>query len=226
MLIAEELFLLSIDEKKHLPYISANHILSYSIVGGLLAELLLDEKIEERNDVVTVLSTTADHKLLEETLKMLKKKDNKKIEYWISKLHNLHRNAKKKVAYYLEKQHVLKITRKKMLGLFPTENYEIKQSIDLNEYRQKFDRVLEKIQANESLSRSEEEAFVLLSLVDVSDLLKHIYDDKYRVKEIKRQMKDMKDNLPVSKAVQATIDTITVVIMSAAVAATSSSTTS
>lgn len=52
ILLAEQLFLLSVDPKTSRPYGRAGSALSYSLNGALLAELALNGHIELRNSKI------------------------------------------------------------------------------------------------------------------------------------------------------------------------------
>src|SRR5699024_10391447 len=212
MLIAEELFLLSMDQKKNVPYFRTNSSLAYSLVGSLLAELMLEGDVDEVQDKIIINNRSNDHPLLQETLHMLETKPNQTIEYWVSKLESLHRNIKKKDDRQLQSNRCIRIEKKKVLGLFKTEKYHLKEERAIEDYREQFRQVLEKMDDSDSFTQQEERTLILLSFVHVNELLDIVFDDKREVSSIKKKLKQSKDHLPVSKAVKAIINTITVVI--------------
>lgn len=78
LLLAEQLFLLSIDPKTNKAYGRASSKLPYSLSGALLAELMLEGQVEMHRSKIEIVYTEVEDPLLKETLMMIQQKSKKR----------------------------------------------------------------------------------------------------------------------------------------------------
>src|SRR5699024_6630064 len=171
LLLAEQLFLLSIDPKTNRPYARASTTLPFSLSGALLAELMLDEKVVEKGSKLEVIDDKIEDPLLKETLEMMRLKDNKTAKYWVPKLKSNHKNLPRKVAEKLDNEEVGTVQDKRMLCIFPSYIYIFEHETFFKNRKEAFKLVLDKYKEQQPLEKEEEKIVVLMSLAYVSNLI-------------------------------------------------------
>ncbi|RQW20327.1 GPP34 family phosphoprotein [Bacillus sp. C1-1] len=226
-LLAEQLFVLSLDPHKKKPYARSAASLSYGLAAAILTDLLLDSLIEVRHKKIVPLSKKAADPLLEETLMLMNNTKPKTPEYWVTALPSKLDNIQHTIARKLENSTILTVNKKYILGLFPSFTYECKQENLIPIVRERFVTILEKTNQQEPLNKTEERHLMLLSLLQSSKLVDIVFTDRNEVKKIEKQVKHLNKNLPLSKSVKMAtefIDTsITMAIATAVVTSTTSS---
>ncbi|UUI03926.1 GPP34 family phosphoprotein [Oceanobacillus jeddahense] len=215
LLLAEELFLLSIDPKTKRVYGRASSAMPYSFSDALIAELMIGGQVELHRSKLEVVHSEVEDPLLKETLEIMLLKKKKTPKYWVSALKRSHKNIARKIANKLEQVGVGNIEEKRILGMFPSYTYTFNQTDFIKTMKESFQTVLEKSNKQESLDKEEERVVVLMSLVHVSNLLRIVFPDRKEVKRTEKQIKQLSKNLPVSKAVKVTIDSINTAIFTA-----------
>ncbi|MFD1453557.1 MULTISPECIES: GOLPH3/VPS74 family protein [Oceanobacillus] len=215
LLLAEQLFLLSISPKTNQPYGRASSALPYCLSGALLAELMLEDKVKLRQSKMEVVHTEVEDPLLKEAIEIMRLKNKKTPKYWVSALKRSYKNLPRKIADKLEQAGVGNMEEKRILGMFPSYTYTFNQA-DFNRTMIKnFRTVLGKSKKQDLLEKEEERIVVLMSLVHISSLLRIVFPERKEAKWAEKQIKQMSKNLPVSKAVKATLDSINAAIFAA-----------
>ncbi|MFD1417123.1 GOLPH3/VPS74 family protein [Oceanobacillus jeddahense] len=215
LLLAEELFLLSIDPKTKRVYGRASSALPYSLSGAFMADLMLEGQVELHRSKLEVVHSEVEDPLLKETLEIMLLKKKKTPKYWASALKRSQKNIARKIANKLEQAGVGNMEEKRILGMFPSYTYTFNQTDFIKTMKKSFQTVLEKSNKRKSLEKEEERIIVLMSLVHVSSLLRIVFPDQKEAKRAEKQIKQLSKNLPVSKAVKATIDSINTAIFTA-----------
>ncbi|WP_130859073.1 GOLPH3/VPS74 family protein [Gracilibacillus phocaeensis] len=215
-LLAEQLFLLSIDPKTKRPYGRASATLPYSLSGALLAELVLEGQIEMQRSKLGVIDSEVADPLLQESLTVMQHKKKKTPKYWVSALKRTHKNLPREMAIKLDHAGVGSMEEKRVLGVFSSYTYTFDRANFIQTTKKSFQVVLEKINKHEALAKEEERIVVLMSFVHVSNLIRIVFSDRKEAKQAEKQIKKRSKNLPVPQAVKATIDSIHASIFAAA----------
>lgn len=215
LLLAEQLFLLSIDPKTNRVYGRAVSVISYSLNGALLTELALDGHITLHNSKLEVINSQVDDPLLKETLDIIEKKGLKTPKQWVSALRASHKNIQLKIGTKLDRSSVITMKEKSILGAFPSYLYKFNPDNYTKKAYKNFQNIVQKNKNGESLV-GEERTVVLMSLIHASNLLRIIFPNSKEAREAEKHIKQLNKYLPVSSAVKETIDSINVSIFAAA----------
>jgi len=119
--IYEEILLLALRDKKGSTHFGVNY--QFAMAGAIVAELLLDKKIEiekvkKKKFVKLVDGTLSGDDILDETLQKLQTaKRRQRVEAWVSRLANI-RRIKHRAAENLCKKRILKMEEDKVLMIF------------------------------------------------------------------------------------------------------------
>jgi uncharacterized metal-binding protein len=169
--LAEELYLLSIYEKKHKIVFSENVVTSYALAGAILADLLLLQKIKvEKDQFVRV----EDENLPDDPLlklffgKIIKEKNPRKIKFWINNFSRDEKMIKEKIREQLLKKKVIKGKKKKFFWL-PYKEFQM-FGTSAKFITKEILRMI--VLGNE---KGETRSIVLLNLIRVCNLLNHIF---------------------------------------------------
>ncbi|GGP13047.1 GOLPH3/VPS74 family protein [Oceanobacillus neutriphilus] len=207
--------MLLLGPKTNQAYGRASSALPYSLSGALLAELMLEGQVEFHHSKLEVVHSEVEDPLLKETLKIMQLKKNKTPKYWVSALKRSHKNLPNKIAGKLDRAGVGNMEEKRILGMFPSYTYTFNQADFIRTMRESFRTVLEKSKKQDLLEKEEERIVVLMSLVYISNLLRIVLPERKEAKRAEKQIKEMSKNLPVSKAVKATLDSTNAAIFAA-----------
>lgn len=125
--LAEEFFLLSIDDAKGKVITAVSDGLQIGLAGALLADLALHGKISLANKRLTVIDPSpTGEMLLDEALRRLaSEKKPRKVSAWVEKLAD--KKLPKKTAQRLVEKNVLQIVEKRYLWVIP---YEVFPQVD------------------------------------------------------------------------------------------------
>lgn len=214
MLLVEQLFLLSINPNTHRPYGRVASLLSYTLNGALLAELALEGRIELRNSKVEVVESEVEDYLLRNTINVILKETPKTPKHLISTLRINQTNIQKKVGNRLNNSGIIVIEEKRTLGIFPTPYYKFQAEHFIAEVKESFQEVLKKGKNNCAVEDAE--IIILMTLVNASNLLRIIFPNGKEAREVERQIKELNQNLPISQAIKATVDSVNMSVLAAA----------
>jgi len=215
--IAEELFLLSVHEKKHSLSFSSNYEVDYALAGALLAELLLLEKIKinEEGRVEISPEAEADDPLLAIIWKKIKKeKRPRKINYWIRLFGQDQKKVKDQIIENLIQKNVIAVKNKKFLWI-PYKEYT-QQDTTAKFFSKEMLRLV--VFAKE---KSGDHSIILLSLVRACDLLDHLFTID-EIAAAKTRVNELVKNEILGNSVMATIQKISDAAAIAVLAASSS----
>lgn len=216
--IAEELFLISVHEKKHTLSFSSNYEVDYALAGALLAELLLLEKISinEESRLEIKAEATTDNPLLAIVLKKIKKeKRTRKINYWIRLLGQDQKKVKDQIIENLIQKNVIAAKKKKFLWI-PYKEYT-QQDTTAKFFSKEMLRLV--VFAKE---KSGDQAIILLSLVRACNLLDHLFTID-EIGAAKVRVNELVKNEVLGNSVMVTIQEISDATAIAVLAASSSS---
>jgi golgi phosphoprotein 3 len=215
--LAEELFLISIHEKKHSLSFSSNYEVDYALAGALLAELLLLEKIRINEDgrVEVNPASDTDDPILEIVLKKLKKeKKLRKINFWIRVFGQDQKKIKEQIIENLIQKKIFTAKKKKFLWI-PYKEYA-QQDTTAKFFSKEMLRLV--VFARE---KSGDQAIILLSLVRACNLLDHLFTVD-EIAAAKTRVNELVKNETVGNSVMETIQEISDAAAIAVLAAASS----
>src|SRR5699024_6751061 len=115
-LLAEKLFLLSIDKRTKRPYGRTASLLSYTLNAALLAELLMRECIVIRDKKVEVVDGAKEDGLLDETNQIIQSKRKQSPKQMIATLRREHKNIQVKLAKKLSEAGELDLDLRQYFG--------------------------------------------------------------------------------------------------------------
>lgn len=182
--IAEALYILALDHQTGTIVAPAAHILEPVLAGAILAELVLQGRLDEealtaQHRVLALDLTATEHPLLDKILfEIFDTIGERKLKYWINTL--IYKNIQQEIAQHLVEKGVL-IRKKKRLRLVspPGENFSAKIPLK-NRLRTRI------LVGQPDLDPSDK---ILLALLDHSGLLKLVFtldERKAAHKEIKK----------------------------------------
>jgi Golgi phosphoprotein 3 len=215
--LAEELFLISIHEKKHSLSFSSNYEVDYALAGALLAELLLLEKIRINEDgrVEANPVSYTDDPILAIVLKKIKKeKKSRKINFWIRVFGQDQIKIKEQIIENLIQKKIFTAKKKKFLWI-PYKEYT-QQDTTAKFFSKEMLRLV--VFARE---KSGDQAIILLSLVRACNLLDHLFTVD-EIAAAKTRVNELVKNETVGNSVMETIQEISDAAAIAVLAAASS----
>ncbi|GAK03517.1 hypothetical protein JCM19037_1851 [Geomicrobium sp. JCM 19037] len=218
--LADMLMLTAIDPEKDRVYVRSSSALPYGLSGALIAELMLSANVELQKDKVVVIHREHEDPVLQKTLQIIENDKRKRsAKDWVYKLTTAHKNLPNVMAYHLEEQSYLDVKEHKFLWIFPHYTYHLREENNITGLRETFNTVLQKAQEKTPFNREEERLIVLLSLIDASKLLGIVYPDSKEERSVRKHLKQVNKDLPVSKAVYETIMAIEASVVIAVTAA-------
>jgi golgi phosphoprotein 3 len=124
---AEELILLSLDDKKG--NFLAMSLMSFesALAGAILMELALTNKIDtDLEHLILVNDSPTGDPIYDEIIEMIKQYPNdKNALYWVKEIRNRFSNLREVITLRLVKRGILEEKTKKILGLFPQKRYPV-----------------------------------------------------------------------------------------------------
>jgi golgi phosphoprotein 3 len=211
--LSEELFLLSIDDDEGVILGSAKKTLPYGMVGAILAELALSERINiDSGKLILVDTTLTGDPELDETMQLLgASKKPHKITYWIKELAS--QKIVKRIASRLVDKGVLRREEKHLLWVIPFEAFPTQDASAKYWIKQHLrDMVL-------GGAKPEANTIVLLSLLKACQLLNIIFTKDER-KAATKKIAELVTGEGFGEAVAKSIKEIQTVMMSAILVAT------
>ena len=124
---AEELILLSLDDKKgnFLPM----SLMSFesALAGAILMELALQNKIDtDLEHLILINDSKTGDPVYDDIIQMIKQyPDSKNALYWVKEIRNKYSNLREVLTKRLVNNGILEEKKKKILGLFPQKRYPI-----------------------------------------------------------------------------------------------------
>lgn len=216
--LTEELFLLSLREKKStvgLPYSTA---MPYALGGAMLAELVFSGQIQIDKDKRVWLINDAqplEDKRLTELLDMIRESAKpRKITHWIITIAGKGKKLEKKLLGELIAQGILKEEEKKILWVIPYTEYS-QQDASAKYLRKQHLRDI--VLAGKAV---DQQSVALLSLLKAIDLLNHLFTPD-EIKAAGNRVDEIIKDESIGKAVIETVDSISSAAVAAALASNS-----
>lgn len=206
--LVEEFLLIALDDDKGVFVTDSTH-LHYGFAGAILLELALREKIDIDGDYIELKSTSVDSgTVMEKALEMIAASDKKrKVKDWLMKLANKAGEMKAITLNRLIERGIIRKEEHKILWIIPNNKYPTSNANPENKVRERLKSVT--VDGAESAPRD----IMLLSLIDVSDLVKEAFRDQADYKQLKKKIKDITQDVRISQAINKSIREIQTAIM-------------
>lgn len=218
---AEKFLLLAQHPNKGKLLISNIHI-QYGIVGALLLDLSIRNKITIDGDKLIVNNSDEikDPNLLE-ILTIIKESPRpRRIRYWVNKFSRKSKKFKSLIVDDMEVKRLIRVEYKKFLGIFPYKKtflLDTRKRLDLT--KQLHNAILHE-------RKLEEENIGILGLVEACKMHKILASDRRELKELRKKLKLFLKDSPIAKVVDNTIKQVQAAIIGAVIAASTVATTS
>jgi len=212
--IYEEILLLALRDKKGSTHFGVNY--QFAMAGAIVAELLLDKKIEiekvkKKKFVKLVDGTLSGDDILDETLQKLQTaKRRQRVEAWVSRLANI-RRIKHRAAENLCKKRILKMEEDKVLMIFRRKLYpEINPKPEKQILNKMFDAIFTEKR------NIDPHTLVLISICHSTGMLKPLFDKK-KLRERKSKIKEIVNGNLVGKATKEAVEAMQAAVMVATI---------
>jgi len=213
--IVEEFLLIALHPVKGRFIISDLHI-NYGIIGALLMEMSLENKISIENDrLILGKYRRIDNSIISEIISIIEKSGKaRKIKYWVSRLSRKARTYKWSLLDGLELKGLVRVEDKRFLGFIPYKKcYLIDDKLRNQLVKQKKACILfRKELSNRNI--------VVLGLIEACQIYKAFSSDKSELKIMKKELKLIIKENPIADSVDKTIKELQSAVMGAVVAST------
>lgn len=193
-----------------IPDLKINH----GIIGAILLEMSIDNKIVIENDRLILKNTkNDDNQIIAEVSEIINNsKKLRKIKNWIPKLENKARKYKWIILKDLVRKKIIRIEKKKFLGIIPYKScYLINSKI-------RYDLIKE-LKRRVQYHRDLDSANVsVLGLIEACHMYKVLTTEKAELKRIKKELKKIIKESPIADTVDKTIKEVQAAVISAVVA--------
>lgn len=212
--IYEEILLLALGDKKGTILFGVNY--PQAIAGAILAELLLNHKIEiessgKKKFVKLANQKSTENVLLDECInKIATAKRRSQLQNWVQRFANISR-LKHKAAQSLCRNGILKLEEDKVLFIF---NRKIYPEIDPRPEKRLMDKLYQAIFGTSK--KIDPETVILISICNSTGILRQIFD-KSRLKEKKTRIKEITSGNLVGEATKDAIEAMQAAIMVAVI---------
>lgn len=211
--LAEELYLLALNDEKGTVIGSASLALPYGLAGALVMELLLLDKLkmDGKNLIVTDKKKTGND-LLDEALDSIKQSNKiRTCQYWVNKLPSAVKDLKKRILADLVKKRILREEEQRVLWVFPTHRYPTKNGLPERELRERIRNVV--LKKKEPDLRTS----FIINLMKACGLIPEVFDKDER-KMAKQRIGEITVNDPVGKGIEDSVTAIQAAIFTAVTA--------
>jgi len=184
--------------------------LQYGIIGALLLQMSVEERINIENDLLILKSGKGkpDPMIAEIELLIRNSKKQRKTRYWVNKLARKSRRYKKATLEKLSSARIIRIEPRKFLGIIPYKKVYLVNSRLRND--------LIKQLKNSLISKHEltNDKVVLLGLIEAAKMHKIFSSDKHELKRIKKALKESIKENKIAATVDKTIKEVQAAIIS------------
>jgi len=210
---SEDFLLLCIDPENG-GFMFSDQQITYGLVGAILLDLSLNEKIEIIDDSLHFKNLHDDHPVLNEINKIYRKdSDHKKLKFWINKLSRKSHKIKWELLWTLKAKNYIGIHVNKFLGIFPYRKcYIIEHEIRSDKLHNLRASLL-------SAQYLVSENMALLSLIEACKMYKLLTNDREEVKRIKSDLKEIIKENPIAIMVDRSLKDIHAAVVAAATTA-------
>lgn len=194
--LSEKLFCLAINPNKGGLLMSASSVLSMTLAGSVVVELMKQDLIAIENKVIRLKNPTMQSDEIHEFfLRHIREhRKDRKLRSWISYFNMRGRKVQKLFIRNLVRKNVLRTEERRILFI-PYEKVFLMDRDLVETIRRDVENVML------SQSGSSEEMVVLAMMTEKTNLLSRIFPDRARRKEASRNLKNMPET-EVSKAVK------------------------
>ena len=215
--LADELFLLSLEDKKNGVGFSSSFELSYAMAGAVLLELSLMGKIRLEGKRVLVLNATpTGSELMDELLeKMAAARKPRKLVEWVGVFMEKSKKLKKAALAALVGQGILRAEEKSFLWVIPYTGYREQDS------SAKYGLKLHLRAVVLGGEKIDEHTAALLSLGQAAGLLDHLFT-RDELRQAKKRVEALVKDDAVGQAVQEVIDSVNAAVAASVMVATGS----
>ncbi len=177
--LSEELLLLALNEKKGIIAPFKKEYIKYGVAAALLQELIILEKLQLDEDMITVIEGNPfGDKLLDPALEILEQSEKKKkVQHWVSKIGGKYGKLKKILLDELIDKDVLKPKdepgdREGGPGLLRRQRFKIWYDMPLQQLRKRLNDIL--VYGEESDPKS----LRLIGLIHACKITRQVFPDK------------------------------------------------
>lgn len=173
----------------------------YGIIGALLLQMSVEERISIENDLVTLNSGKGKPGSMIAEIELLIRNSRKKrkLKHWVSKLSRKSNKYKKALLEELATARIIRIEPKKFLGLIPYKNTYLVNR------RLRSDLIKELKGSIFSKHEIENDQLVLFGLIEATKMYKVFTTDSAELKRIKKALKELIKENPIAGSVDKTI---------------------
>jgi golgi phosphoprotein 3 len=198
--ICEELLLLSLDDEEGKLVTSSSELISFTLAGAVLFELMLLGKIEIEDGKLTTLPTEPmGHPVFDLAItRFAKQKKTKALKHWVGQVAKDADKIQKILLEKLVDLGALSEENRTFLWVFKYNRYPTDDSRIEDKIRR---RVVESLFGNEPMGTRD---YVLLLLIGAARIESEVFQ-KDQVKEAGRLIKDLKRNDAIGTAISAAI---------------------
>ncbi len=213
--LSEQLLLLALKDEKGTVVSSASIALDYGLIGALLMELAMADRIAVRDRHLGVLKSEATgDDLLDELMAHITGRDGKPkaVRYWLPRLARKIKKLRHRVAERLVNTGILRREDRRILGIFPSVRYPTVNPLPELEVREKL--------KNTILMETEPgcDVVVLASLLKACNLVTEVFDKRSK-KQAMRRLKKLSADEPIAKAVGETVAAVQAAVTASITAA-------
>lgn len=197
--LSEKLFCLAVNPKKGGIFLNASSTLAMALTGSVFLELMNKKVISIENGVVHLINPSPQSDEIYDffVLRIKERAKDRKLRTWISQFNVRGRKIQKHFIRTLVRKNVLRTEERRILFI-PYEKVFISNQELVEKIRTEVeDTFLKKIELTD-------DALILASMVEQTNLLSRIFPDRARRKEARRFLKSLPET-PVSKAVHEAI---------------------
>lgn len=219
--LAEKLLLIGLNDETGKVYYQASTALPYGLAGAVLADLMLLGKVEQQGKyLVAVDHEPVGQPILDKALRLIQNTPRKRnAKYWVQRLNRGLKTLRQDLLALLMKQGILKEEKRKILGLFEARRYPAVDGEAEEKVKEQLRHLLlQPVEMEEGLELAQERMLVFLSLVNACNLLPQVFD-KQEARVVRKQVKQLTKELPVSNAVKNIVDSINASVIAAVSAA-------
>jgi len=218
-LTTAEKFLLIAHQPEKGRFLISEVQINYGIIGAMLLEMSLEQKISIKNDKLIVNNHGRDNdEIISEISSLIyNSKKERKIRYWLTKLSRKSGKYKWAILNELVNKRMMRIEKKKFLGIIP---YRLSYITDDRARRDLIRTAKSNILSHKDLS---DENVVVLGLIEACKMYKIITTDKEELKRVKKELKEIIKESPIAETLGQTIQQVQAAVIAAVVTATAAS---
>lgn len=201
-------------------FITSDIYINYGIIGAMLLEMSLEEKVTIQDNKLVVKSGEIDENQIISEISFLinNSKKPRKIAYWINKLVRKSNKYKWAILNDLVTKSIMRIENKTFLGIIPyRRSYLTENGTRDNLIQQLKNSILFRQQLNN-------DTIVVLGLIEACKMHNIITSDRGELKIIRKELKQIIKESPIADTVNKTIKQVQGAIIGAVIASTIAST--